>query len=90
MKLKPSEQKFFEEVSEREDESRFATRGGYPSQLSFEIPGYVVVATVNHDDAPLLIVYSVTELKQHIKAARKYMKEHPEDGISDAWFETQD
>ena len=87
MKLTNTEKTFYDEYIDVKDRCRFDAQGGYPSQRSFEIPGYVVVATVDHDNAPTLEIHKVEDLKQAIKDAKKYMKENPEMSILDALAE---
>lgn len=87
MKLTDAEEKFYDEYLDHKDHCRFDAQGGYPSQRSFEIPGYVVVATVDHEDAPTLEIYKVEDLKKEIKEAKKYLKENPGMSIRDAFVE---
>ena len=44
-------------IIEADDQSRYAVQGGYPSVWQ-RVGGNIVVASVDHDDAPTLDVYT--------------------------------
>jgi hypothetical protein len=49
-----------DQIVEAMDEGRYAVQGGYPSQYSI-IDNVVYMATVDHDDAPKLIILPIRD-----------------------------
>ncbi len=63
---------------------RVDNNGGYHDVIDYEtIPGYLVIATVDHDDAPDLKIYTHGKIIKWYKEGRKFAKELVKDGKYD-------
>jgi len=52
---------------------RLENDGGYPADIdSMTIPGYVVVANVDHDEAPVVSVYTHAKLLDWHRRAKSF------------------
>jgi len=70
---------------------RLDFQGGYPAQIdSTTIPGYVIIADVDHDDAPFSDIYKWEDLYRWHELATAFLEEYPNGyTLTDAFFETE-
>lgn len=73
---------------------RLDTQGGYPSVISDEIPGYILIAGADHDEAPTLEVKETLGLIDRFRAAKALLAEWRAAGtdgnLVEAWYETDE
>lgn len=67
---------------------RLESQGGYPAVIDGNtIPGYVVIADVDHDEAPELTIYKWPTVLAWHREALEYLKDNPEADIVEAMGE---
>jgi hypothetical protein len=85
MKLTKNELDWLDGLFEEMDRAKTDADGGYPGCVSYEIPGYVIRASVDYDDTPILETWTVKALKKEIKECVKLQKENSGMSRWDVW-----
>jgi hypothetical protein len=72
-------------------DGRLDTEGGYPADIDgSSVPGYILIADVDHDRAPTLTVHRWRDAIRWYHRALRFLEDHPDfrDDIASAMYET--
>jgi hypothetical protein len=71
---------------------RLESQGGYPAVIRADtIPGWIVIADVDHDDAPALELIRWDDARRWWRRAKRYHAKHkPSLGWPEALWETEE
>lgn len=69
-------------------DERLDSQGGYPAVVEYlKVPGKVIIADVDHDEAPTLTILSDAVMLRWARHATDYMKAYPEADVGEAMGE---